>query len=95
MAIAVRGCDMYVWERKAGSYDCFAEDCTWHAETKRGEARTPGKRSRSASSCCVDNTREAPEESSLNSAGAGGLGIEAFPNKQRACESTRDGTISV
>ena len=94
MAIAVWGCDMYVWEKKAGSYDCFAEDCTWHAETKRGEARTPGKRSRSASSCCVDNTREAPEEVVIELYGSR-RPRDRGVSKQRAYESTRDGTISV
>ena len=33
----MRDCDMYVWEKKTGSYDCFAEDCIWRAEAKRGE----------------------------------------------------------
>jgi hypothetical protein len=27
VAVAVRGCDMYVWEKKAGPCDCFAEGC--------------------------------------------------------------------
>ena len=39
VAITVRGCDVYVWEKKAVSYNCFAEDCTWYAKTKRGEER--------------------------------------------------------